>query len=153
MKKTATILLTTFLALIVSVISCNNSKDCPPEETKIVYIHDTITIIPSPEEVCEACLSGFEAYTIFYWDSIQDDRQSELEIYAQEQQRKTDSAKNHWNDIFNQRADSLRLYALKLDSLKNTRIYDNLIIHSDSITGRARAEFDSETGKPVLIFE
>ena len=37
----------------------------------------------------------------------------------------------------------------KLDSLRNTKIYNNLLIQADSTT-KAEVYFDEKTGKPVL---
>lgn len=162
----------TILILLTFLFACSGTKHCPecPEKVPcIIYdtvrieisvpVYDTIFVIYPGLEYYENLRDSMEfwaQYFINLEDSILNigiRNQEELEKYFEEQNRKIDSTKQHWNNIFNRREDSLRLYALKLDSLKNTRIFNNLIIKSDSITGKARAEFDPETGKPVLIFE
>lgn len=161
---------TILLITIVLLAGCNR---CPESTERIIYktkiIHDTIMVIPPPDKVCESCLKGFEAYTTHYWDSIKGIYYSELEqkiahfenwrdstisavnISTALRQRTIDSLAKQFNEYYIQKSDSLRLKALKLDSFKNTIMYDNMFFYEN--TGAARAEFDSVTGKPVLIFE
>lgn len=119
--------------LFIFAMQCKSSKvptvidcdDCPPQYSP-PPIPDTVYV----EVTCYECL-----------DSMRQKIMHEI-----------DSITNLNDSIFERRESDLNSYAAKLDSLRNTRIYDNLIIHADS-TKAARAEFDPNTGKPVLIFE
>lgn len=152
MKKFTLLIIT-----LIVIISCKNNSDCPDcpncppcpdnhncfvcaaEVDRLLLIIDSLqTTPPDPAIVCPACLNAFEAYTVHYWDSVE----SEKEHYIDSLRAAA------LLDIDKVRAD----FEKWADSTKNVRISGNMIIRKDSLQRAARAEFDTATGLPVLIF-
>lgn len=145
-----------FVGLVVFIIahSCRNDKkpcpECPdcPECPKV-----------DSSAICQACADDFRQDALAYWDSIKQVRTLEIDTLLDAAiQEATAYRENAIYQVDTMRdnylawcADTIQGINDYFDSLKDLKVYDNMIYYGDSLNP-AKAEFDSITGKPKLIF-
>lgn len=150
----ASILLITCLLLI----QCNNNcpecevcQDCP--ECPELPVIDSV-------QICNLCFENYMQRANDYWDSLKTTSYAKIDsLHAAAFEEVTEYREQSIYQVDTMRenyliwcADTLQGINDFFDSLKNTVIYDNMIIYSDS-TKASGAAFDSVTGKPYLIFK
>lgn len=117
--------------------------------------------------ICKLCMSNFIVRAEEIWDSVRAVRYEQIALRSEEDSIKISILKQEALDEVTEyreasifQVDTMRGNFLTfrahwldvLDSLKRSKIYDNMIIRGDTIAN-SEARFDSITGKPYLILK
>ena len=126
-----------YVAIICIILgcSCPDQKPCPDcEDCPDAPLIDSNVI-------CDLCMENYKLTAFHFWSSIKIVRMIEIINYYYHSKNEIDSLISLMN-----------IYENYLDSLKGSKIFDNMIIKGDTLRN-VEAVFDEETGKPKLVIK